>query len=219
MPAPFRFGLATVFCAIFLLGGAPGVSPALAAPERIESEAAIIFVRLMVKQTLAIQNDIETPLEMRREKIQHLLRDLIATKTIGKFLVGRYWREMTSEQKTRYQDLFRQWVVDKYALQLAEASGYAVEVLGTTPAGKRDLFVRTRISRPEGKEPVTVDWRLRNSRDKVKIIDIVIEGISMLVTQKSEFNTILRSKGVDHLITILAGQTNEAVRKTRSHSS
>ncbi|MEC8370139.1 MAG: ABC transporter substrate-binding protein, partial [Pseudomonadota bacterium] len=72
-------------------------------------------------------------------------------------------------------------------------------------AGQSDVFVRTNITGERGRK-LKVDWRVRRINDRYKIIDVVVEGVSMLVTQKAEFGAVLRQRGVDGLIGILRSQ-------------
>jgi phospholipid transport system substrate-binding protein len=65
--------------------------------------------------------------------------------------------------------------------------------------------VRTKINSSSGRA-IKVDWRVRNIKDHYKIIDVLVEGVSMLVTQKAEFGAVLRQQGIDGLIKILRSQ-------------
>ena len=84
-------------------------------------------------------------------------------------------------------------------------AGETVNVQKTIKAGQSDVFVRTQITNSNGRA-LKVDWRVRRIDDRLKIIDVVVEGVSMLVTQKAEFNAVLRQRGVDGLIDILRSQ-------------
>ena len=84
-------------------------------------------------------------------------------------------------------------------------AGEKVDVERTIKAGQSDVFVRTNITGERGRK-LKVDWRVRRIDDRYKIIDVVVEGVSMLVTQKAEFGAVLRQRGVDGLIGILRSQ-------------
>ena len=70
---------------------------------------------------------------------------------------------------------------------------------GTAPAGKRDIYVRSQILRPDG-PPLAADWRVRKIEEEFKVIDLKIEGISMVITQRDEFMAKIASSGLDELI-------------------
>ncbi|MGI9503029.1 MAG: MlaC/ttg2D family ABC transporter substrate-binding protein, partial [Geminicoccaceae bacterium] len=69
----------------------------------------------------------------------------------------------------------------------------------TQSVGKRDVIVRSRVTPPSG-PPLNVDWRLRHRDGRPVIIDLVVEGVSLLITQRSEFGSVLERVGVDGLI-------------------
>ena len=77
-----------------------------------------------------------------------------------------------------------------------------IEEIERAAARLRDVIVHTRIKKSAGDE-FNADWRLRQVKGRYKIIDIYVEGVSMAVTQRSEFYSILRKRGVDGLIDMI----------------
>ncbi len=67
---------------------------------------------------------------------------------------------------------------------------------------KKDVYVKTRIERPSG-PPIKATWRVRNTDGRLRVIDIMIEGISMAVTQRDEFAAVMRRNGIDGLLEVL----------------
>ena len=90
------------------------------------------------------------------------------------------------EQKASYEKLFSEWVLKTYSVRLGGYSGEHFQVLRSTPAGKNDVIVYTRISKSGG-DGFDANWRVRRDGDRYKIIDIYVEGVSMAITQRSEF--------------------------------
>ena len=74
--------------------------------------------------------------------------------------------------------------------------------------GKIDAVVVTEISRPSG-PPLVAGWRVRGGAGTYKILDVIVEGVSMLATQRSEFASVVRSQGVDGLIEVLRVQVTK----------
>ncbi len=140
------------------------------------------------------QTDTERELEFRR-----IVRTGFALQLIGRFVVGRHWRTMTKKQKTEYQELFAEWLMKSYAGRLGGFKGQKLNILKSMEAGKRDVFVRTHVVRANG-APINADWRVRKFKEGYKIIDIVVEGVSMAAAQKSEFDSVIRKVGVSGLI-------------------
>jgi phospholipid transport system substrate-binding protein len=128
---------------------------------------------------------------------------------LGRLVLGRYWREANPRQRTMYLQLFRRYMVQTFVQRLRQyvandpgQPGPVFQVVASRPVGNSDILVQSRVL-PPGGQPLRVDWRLRERPDGPVIIDLIIEGISLLVTQRSEFAAVLERTGVDGLLTEL----------------
>lgn len=163
------------------------------------------FIQGLADEAISVLSDRQGTLDEREKKFRAVLRDDFAMKKIGRFAAGKYWRQMDADQKQQYQTLFEEWILKTYSIRFGGYSGETINVLKTIKAGQTDVFVRTKINSSSGRS-LKVDWRVRSIDDQFKIIDVVVEGVSMLVTQKAEFGAVLRQRGVDGLIGILRSQ-------------
>lgn len=123
---------------------------------------------------------------------------------IGRWVLGRFWNQATPQQQAEYQALFEKLIVDTYANRFIDYSGETFKIAGTRPEGDADTTVTTQIIRPSG-PPVAVDWRVRKAGAGHKIIDVAVEGVSMGVTQRQEFASVIQTNGgqVDGLLKAL----------------
>lgn len=174
-----------------------------------ETEAAMGFVRALGAETLRVLTDRDAQPAHRAARIRQLISDNFDFWRIGRFVVGSAWRKASQGQKGRFQALFKTWLLDTYARRLDGYGGEVFEVLDARPMGRRDVLVMTRIHRPGGK-PVRAGWRLGTTSGRFRILDLVIEGMSMAVVQRAEFRTVIRRDGLDGLIETLAGRTAKA---------
>ncbi len=76
------------------------------------------------------------------------------------------------------------------------------------PTGAKDVVVSTRIDRPSG-PPIAAEWRVRATDNRLRIIDVSVEGVSMVVTQRSEFASVIQRNGVEGLIEVLRAHTTK----------
>lgn len=114
--------------------------------------------------------------------------------------VGRSWREATPEQRKQLVNEFRTMLVRTYSNAIGTYEGQEMRVLPSrTKPGDTDVTVRNQYIRP-GSKPVPVDYQMRKTDDGWKIYDISIEGISLVLTYRSEFDAIVRQDGIDGLI-------------------
>jgi phospholipid transport system substrate-binding protein len=172
-----------------------------------------VFIEQLASQAIKVLSSPNGSLEEREDKFRTLLRNDFAMQDIGRFVVGTYWRRMNPEQRAEYLNLFSEWVLKTYSIRLGGYSGEQFKVLSTTPAGQHDVLVKTRIDKTSG-NGFNASWRVRKIDGGYKIIDIYVEGVSMAITQRSEFESILQRQGIDGLIGMLKDKV-----KTMSQAS
>ncbi|HTV45093.1 MAG TPA: ABC transporter substrate-binding protein [Stellaceae bacterium] len=123
---------------------------------------------------------------------------------IARFVLGRYWHIATPQQQQEFVRLFTNYIALVYSNQLAEYAGERLSVIGSRAAPDGSL-VTSEILRPNGAPPAKVDWLLTRHAGTYKIDDVIVEGVSMAVTQRSEFASVIQRHGgqVEGLITAL----------------
>jgi phospholipid transport system substrate-binding protein len=175
--------------ALFLALFAPkpaqaSVDPALAGKQAEQKISAL------GDEAIAVLDATQGDDTARRQAFENILNNNFDMETIARFAMGRYWAVATPDEQKRYTQLFNKMVVDVYSNRFSEYSGQKFEVLGNKPAGRHDVVVQSQIIPANGK-PIKVEWRLR----KNKVIDVIVEGVSMSVTQRSEFASIIQRGG------------------------
>jgi phospholipid transport system substrate-binding protein len=131
---------------------------------------------------------------------------------IGRYALGRYWRRATSVQRREYVKLFEDFIVMTYVARLGEYSGESLRVVSSRP-DDQDTIVTSEIVM-EGRPSIRVDWRVRkddSDGSETKIIDVIVEGISMLLTQRDEFASVIQRSGgnVEGLLTRLRDKSSD----------
>ena len=116
------------------------------------------------------------------------------------------WRDATTEQRDSYQQLFSEYILRVYSSRFGGYSGEKLAIVEERSAGQQDVMVATRIDRPSG-PPIMAEWRVRAGGSGHKIIDVMVEGVSMAATQRSEFGAIIKRDGIDGLIHLLDVRT------------
>lgn len=125
---------------------------------------------------------------------------------LARMTLGRYWRRATVQQRKVFANVFRRYLLQSFTSRLQRYAGAGLgtiddrfTVTGTKKAGKNDVVVQSLIKPPSG-PPLEVDWRLRSRDGRFLIIDLVVEGVSLLITQRSEFGSVVERIGIDGLI-------------------
>ena len=205
----FTHGLAAV-AAVFLLAAA-GPRPATAA----ETGDPAAFVRHFGEQAIAVLADKGLAGDQREQAFRELLTTGFDVKTIGRFVLGRYWRKATEAERAEYGRLYEDLIVATYSHQLSSYAGEGLKVAGVRQRDGKSALVASRFLRAEG-EPVQLDWRLLRRGDTWRIVDVVVEGMSMALSQRSEFKAVIRGNG--GRVEALLEKLREKARQAKSGS-
>jgi phospholipid transport system substrate-binding protein len=146
-------------------------------------------------------------LEQKEASVRRLLAENFDIKLIGRFVVGATWKNMNEEQQEAYLALFEEWVLRTYSKRLGGYSGQQFSVTSAKPLNNDEVLVTTTIQRPNA-PPLEAGWRVRGGQNGMKIIDIMVTGVSMVVTQRSEFAAVIQRQGIDGLIETLRLQVS-----------
>ncbi|HUC62849.1 MAG TPA: ABC transporter substrate-binding protein [Alphaproteobacteria bacterium] len=198
--------------AIFLLTGAAlatSVPDAARADQPTSPAAAQKFIDDIGTHAIKVLGDAKTPLAQRQAEVRDLLHEGLDLDKIGRFALGRWWNTASETQRAQYLKLFDAYVVNTYSRRLSAYSGESFKVLNAQPIAGTDAVVNTQILRP-GNEPLNTAWRVRDEDGHMKIIDVIVEGVSMVLTQRQEFASVLQNKGFDALLASLRAQDDEA---------
>jgi len=161
------------------------------------------FIGKLGQDAIGMLSNQSITLDQRHAGFAKLFNENFDLKTIGHFALGRHWREASEQQQQEYQQLFEKMVVAVYTQRFDNYAGQQFEVKGSTPVdgAAADTLVHSQIVQTGGAPPVAVDWRVRDEGGgHYKIIDVMVEGVSMTVTQRSEFDSIVAQSGIDGLL-------------------
>lgn len=154
------------------------------------------FIGDMAGRALAFLGNESLSQEDKISSFRKLLNESFDLDTIGRFTLGRHWKTSTEAQRQEYLTLFRKMVVDVYAKRFGDYKGQRFETRGARADGDSDTIVTSYIIPGSGPE-VQVDWRVRFKNGQYKIVDVIVEGVSMSVTQRSDFAAVIQRGGGD----------------------
>ncbi len=160
-----------------------------------EPDRAKHFIESLAEKAVNALAVKEISPEERGERFRKILDDNFAVGTIGQWVLGKYWRNATESERKEYLELFKRLMIATYADRFANYSGETLSVLRSVPLEDRDILVSSQIVSPGGGEPISVNWRVREHDGTFKIIDVIVAGVSMGQTQRSEFGSVIRDKG------------------------
>ncbi len=149
--------------------------------------------------------------EQRQARFREILTETFDLPTIARFTLGRYWRIASKKQRDDYVRLFEEFIVQAYSHRFKDLSGQTFEVKQSHEINARDRLVLSEIKIKPGKPPIRVNWRVRRRDNAYRVIDVVVEGVSMSVTQRDEFAAVIRRSGgkVEGLLAALRRKTGQ----------
>jgi phospholipid transport system substrate-binding protein len=195
---------------ILLLPGVAGAQPA-SATGQLDPEALVKKITQevldAVKQDKALQaGDRQKALQLAEEKILPHVDFDEATR----LAVGRAWQQASPEQRQRLVAEFKAMLVRTYASAIDTYRGQTVKVLPVRmKPDDTEVTVRNQYIKP-GERPVVIEYAMHRTGDGWKVFDIVVEGVSLVLTYRSEFDAVVRQEGVDGLIRRLAEKNKPA---------
>lgn len=186
-----------------------GSTSLAAAPNAIAADANVFMSELWTRAVEVL--DKKAPLTERLTRFRQLFQADFDGPGIARFVLGRYWRTASEQEQQEYMKLFEDYVIFVYGTRLSHFNGETFKVRGSR-TDESGTVVSTDIISPSGEPPIKVDWRLVADRGAFKINDVIIEGISMMMTQRSEFASIIQRHGgqVGGLLALMREKTNTA---------
>jgi phospholipid transport system substrate-binding protein len=164
--------------------------------EETKEENAVKLIQSLGNQAVNILSDNSLSEEEKQNQFDKFLDRDFDMPRIARFVLGKYWRNATDQEKTEFAKVFRDYMVSSYSKKIGSYSGENLKINNATSLNDRESLVYSLIERPQG-PPIKLDWRVRKEKDgQEKIVDVIVEGVSMALTQRSEFSTVISKPGV-----------------------
>jgi phospholipid transport system substrate-binding protein len=182
---------------------APGVSSD-------QDKAAGAFLESLTHDVFTKLDDTSLSQTEKERDLRNLFRQNFDVPAISRFVLGKHWRGASTAERQDFVDAFEEMNTRQFLTMVGEFSQEMFSVVKVQEdAAKPSLsLVSTKIAQSEG-EPISAVWRVRNNDSQYKILDIVVEGVSMAITLRHEYGTVVRSDGVDGLIAIMREKNAE----------
>ena len=142
--------------------------------------------------------------EEKEQRFRELAEMSFDIPKISKFVLGVNWRRATPEQQKEFITIFKEVNTQRFLPMFTKYSDQEFTVTRVRPDEKKSdlFFVYSTITRPEG-EPINIEWRVFNRGDTFTILDVVAEGVSMVLTLRKEYGSVINNNGLDGLISQL----------------
>ena len=144
----------------------------------------------------------------KTERFRNLFNEGFDIPAIGRFVLTRNWRRANDTEKQEFVGLFEDVIVYTWSRRFSKYDGQTIDVRGTTPDGETGTLVDSAIVDSNG-ESISVQWRLRQREEGLRIVDVIVEGVSMAITYRQEYASVIRQRGgLNGLLALLRQQVS-----------
>jgi phospholipid transport system substrate-binding protein len=176
-----------------LLAALLAVAPVARAAAEIDPNRAAAFIQSTGQELVSVLNS-NLPVQARRERVAAILRRAVDVEGTGRFILGRWWRTASPAEQGEYLQLFEETLIRNLASRFGEYQGVRFTLGRSQQRTEDDVLVTTVVERPNS-GPINLDWRVGDVGGQPKIVDLVAEGTSLRLTQRSEYSAVVQRGG------------------------
>lgn len=182
-----------------------------AANAEVNAQKAEDFIKQVTTEGIEeiINSDVSS--EEKDARFAKLFNEYLDLDFIGRFVLGRYWKTSTPKQRTEFIDVYREMNIKTWSKRFDEFKGKTFIFKGTTASNSANqIFVNTEVPMEQG-APAKVVWRVKETDGKFKVVDIIIENVSLAITARNEYTAYIKKSpdGVDGLIANLRQKSQQ----------
>ncbi len=194
--------------AILISMSAAGVQAATSATEVVRDTATQVLDRIKSEKQ---------QLEEHPERVYELVNELVIPHfdfiSMSKWVLGKNWGLATEDEKSQFTDEFRTLLVRTYAKALLEYSDQEIRYIDEQNSANSNLVVvKTEVTQ-SGSNSIPIHYRMHVSGGDWKVIDVAVDGVSLVSTYRGEFASHIRKNGISNLITRLAERNTESLQR------
>jgi phospholipid transport system substrate-binding protein len=174
-------------------------SSAALAQSASQSEQAKVFINDIGNKIIKTADDKKSSVEQRKNKIIAIIDGAIDPDWIARFVLGKNYKNTSEENKTRFSKLYRDFMINTYGPKFQNYNGRKFDV---TDVSEQNSFyiVKAEFLPRDSNTPIDIAFRVKERSGKLMILDFIAEGVSLIETQRSEFNSAISQKGMEKFL-------------------
>jgi phospholipid transport system substrate-binding protein len=178
------------------------VGVALTGAPAVGADSPTTVVQQTTDTVLAVLADKSLSADQKKHKIEDIVYVRFDFMTLSKLVLARNWKRLTPQQQTEFVNQFKQHLSLTYGRNVENYNNERVIITGDREEAGGDWTVKTKILRPSAAD-ILLDYRLRKEDDTWRVIDVIIEGVSLVANYRSQFQEIVSNDGPVKLIELL----------------
>lgn len=174
------------------------------------ADQASVYIDKLAGQALSAISNPKLSKDVKQKTLEKIFADNIDFAWVGKFVMGRFWKQATPEQQKNYLATYQNFLIANYTSRFTEYTSGSYKITGAKEAEEKGEYTvgMEILSDNKNEPPVVIDYKIRRGASGFKVFDIVVEGVSLINTQRSEFTAVLSKQGVEELIAMLASKAS-----------
>ncbi|MDX2083142.1 MAG: ABC transporter substrate-binding protein [Rickettsiales bacterium] len=173
-------------------------TPALAQDVKIENQVKD-FVSVIGNKVIKIADEKGISESKKINKIIMVIDEAIDSEWIARFVLGKNYKNISDENKAKFSKLYRDFMINTYGPKFKNYNGRKFDVVNVTE--QNGFFVADSEFLPKDSDvPFNVKFRVKERNGKLVILDFIAEGVSLIETQRSEFNSAISQKGIEQFL-------------------
>ena len=179
---------------------------------RADEKEAKNYVNDIAHRATAIIKRTDISEDMKEKKLTSMFLSNVDTKFIGKFSLGKYWRGLKTSQQKEYLDIYSKYLVGLYVPKFRQYTGDAIRVTDAKEIRPNEYLVQTQIGSGNSLNIIKINYSVQQDPkglEKFIIFDIIAEGVSLIITQRAEVNSIMADGSFSDLMGLLKSKTGK----------
>lgn len=169
----------------------------------------------LIQHLIAEHREIKSDPTRVEVLVKSLVLPTFDSEALSRRVLAKNWKTISAAQQTRFTEEFSAYLVRFYSRAFANYNGETVDYDDKIETDERGVAtVKTRIMRKAG-QPIPVAYRMSQETGQWKIVDVIVEGISLVQSKRDEFAGVISGKGIDQLIADLAAKNHQNPMETR----
>lgn len=174
-----------------------------------KEDEVLKFINTISEDAFSIMNAPHISDTEKMQKLTNLFNASVDIKWISRFVLGRYWKQLSVDKKVEYMGLFERFLINQYIPKFKQYNHTRHVISKVATEGNEEYSVFATIATPN-MPVINIEYKIHKSSDKYKIYDVVAEGISLLNTERAEFSSIIAREGIDSFMILLYQKVNIA---------
>lgn len=179
-----------------------------------QTDAAEAFAKKMADDIMRDVVKAKVPLEKKQEAFHKIFTEAVNVKSSARFTLGRYAKSAAPEQIAAYTDALVNNIIYTWTARFNAYAGETIKFESSRKSEKGDFYITSKIDIPNSENDIEIIWRIVDKKGEPKLADLIVEGVSMLMSYRNEYTAVLQQNGGDiAALTKMLSDKNETIKK------